>query len=401
MKNNSIKKMKLLYVAPRYHTNQVPVMRGFSKEGCKIMFLAQYEGVGEVHDGVEFKCLKQGLLSYAVANIIEKLNGPNQAESKRMRCFIPAFFHTLKVIKEFSPDLVIIRERYFTCIVIYGICKMLRIKKVVLYVQQPIYDFTRSTNKIKRYLKTILFPTVAFSPVLYHGKEREKREKSDVFFVPLVMAEDKSSSKKAIQYFQNGKIHFLDVGKYREYKNHFFLVDALSNIRKQVNLSNVQLTIIGQVSNQEEEDYFERLQQYVAKKSMEDVITLHINIPFAQMEDLYLRHDCLLLPSTYESAGMVILEAMKMGLCVAASINCGLSSYLDEYQCGYTFGIDGTHELESILMELIENRDRIMEMGQASIRIVEQHLQFYNYVECLDKLTSEKFDFSLYEDDTE
>ena len=396
MKNHSVDQIKLLYVAPRYHTNQVPIMQEFHQCGCQVMFLAQYEGVSEIHDYVDFRCLKQSWISKRLLRYIAKKHGPNRAEGKRMYFFIPAFFHTMGIIKKFQPDLVIMRERHLTSAVIYFICKILRIKKCILYVQQPIYDFENSGSKAKNFLKEVLFPKAAFSPIYYHGENRSKIRKSNVYFVPLVVEGKNIGKIEKRDYLKDGILHFLDVGKYRDYKNHFFLVDVFSKLKECTALSQVKLTIIGQLSNSDEEAYFNRLKQYVVEKGLEDIIELRKNIPFGDMEQLYLENDVLLLPSTYESAGMVILEAMEMGLCVAASIYCGLSSYLDEYQCGYTFALDSTQELEKILLGLIKNSDSVEQMGKKGYETVHQHFLFQQYLEELNKLTEKEFGYTFY-----
>ena len=396
MKNSSVDRIKLLYVAPRYHTNQVPIMKGFHQYGYSVMFLAQYESVSEIHDYVDFRRLKQSWISKKLIQYIAKKHGPNRAEGKRMYFFIPAFFHTLKTIKKFQPDLVIMRERHITSAVIYFICKILCIKKCILYVQQPIFDFENSGSRIKKILKGILFPKAVFSPIYYQGENRSKIRKSNVYFVPLVVEGKKIGEIGKRSYLGNGILHFLDIGKYQDYKNHFFLVDAFSKLKECTALSQVKLTIIGQVSNSDEEAYFTRLKQYVVEKGLEDVIELRKNIPFRDMEQLYLENDVLLLPSTYESAGMVILEAMEMGLCVAASIYCGLSSYLEEYQCGYTFALDSTQELEEVLLGLIKNPDTVEQMGKKGYETVHQHFLFQQYLEELNKLTEKEFGYTFY-----
>lgn len=63
---------RVTYMAPRYHTNQVPVMRGWRDAGVEVQFLAQYQGVGEVHDGVKFYQLHPSLLTRVWHRIIEK-----------------------------------------------------------------------------------------------------------------------------------------------------------------------------------------------------------------------------------------------------------------------------------------------------------------------------------------
>lgn len=398
MKVKQLENTKLLYVAPRYHTNQIPIMHGFCQCGCKVMFLAQYEGIGEVHDAVEFRLLKKSWISKLLFRYIEKKYSPSEAEGKKMHLFIPAFFHTIRLIKDFNPDLVILRERYLTSAIMYLLCKAIGIKKNILYVQQPIYDGEYSQNKIKNLLKKMLFPKAVFSPICYHGKKREKLKKENIYFVPLVVDGNYVQKIKGRSYFQEGILHFLDIGKYREYKNHFFLIDVFEKLKKSNMLDHVKLTIIGQASNSDEEAYMERLKQYVRKKDLDNEIEICRNIPFGDMHDLYLEHDVLLLPSTYESAGMVILEAMEMGLCVATSIYCGLGSYLDEYQCGYTFDIEETQYLEEIVTQMIRHREQIKMMGQKSIEVVQKFLLFENYFGALNKLTEQEFGYTIQRD---
>ena len=45
--------MKVLYIAPRYHTNQVPVVEGWLKNGHEVMFVSQVTNSGENHQALE------------------------------------------------------------------------------------------------------------------------------------------------------------------------------------------------------------------------------------------------------------------------------------------------------------------------------------------------------------
>ena len=395
MVTKNIEDLKILYVAPRYHTNQVPIMRGWSERKCRVMFMAEFEGVSEIHDYVEFMCMKPNWLSKIFFNYIDKKSTPSQAEGKKIKLFIPAFFDTLNNIKKFGPDLVIVRERYLTNFIIYIICKLLKINKSILYVQQPIYKVSESTNPIKEFLKKKMFPEVVFSPVYYIGNRNKKLEKSNIRFIPLVGEKQNINTEKSKKYFVNNTIHFLDIGKYREYKNHFFLIDVFHRLMNKIEGIDFKLTIIGQLSNSDEKEYYNRLNAYIEEKGLQNIIQTRENIPFREMERLYEQQDVLILPSTYESAGMVILEAMQKGLCVVASIYCGVASYLEKYQCGYTFDIQETTELENILMNLINNRELICQVGNKGIEVIQTELSFETYLQELNKLTEEEFDFSI------
>ena len=108
-------------------------------------------------------------------------------------------------------------------------------------------------------------------------------------------------------------------------------------------------------------------------------LELRQNIPFKEMNQLYAANDILVLPSKGESAGMVILEAMSQGLCVMSSINCGLASVLDEYECGFTFDIENPSTLAAQLDKLIANPCLIKEMGEKSVKVISENFLFANY----------------------
>lgn len=387
------KECRILYTAPRYHTNQVPIMHGWHERGCRVMFMATFVGVSEVHDSVEFHLLKKSLISRLLFKYIDARYDANQVEWKKVCSFIPAVWDTAKKIKAFRPDIVIMRERVLPNAIIYLICRTLGIKKVIQYVQTPIADGVFNDNTLKRMVQKFLFPKVVFSPIYYNGKNRQERVTDNVYFVPLI-SEATDIDKRT--YFKNQKINFLLVGKYRDVKNHFFLVDVFEKLNDRVDLSKVQLTMMGEVANDSENEYFEKLETYIQEKQLEGIVELQGSIPFEKMGEYYLGFDVLLLPSTSESAGMVILEAMEKGLCVASSIYCGLSCYLERYQCGYTYDIRQSEELTGLLEKLIENPNQIEEMGRRGCQVIREHLLFKNYEKALNELTEKEFGYTIH-----
>ena len=44
--------MKILYVAPRYHTNQIPVVEGWLKNGHQVVFVSQVTNDSEDHSAL-------------------------------------------------------------------------------------------------------------------------------------------------------------------------------------------------------------------------------------------------------------------------------------------------------------------------------------------------------------
>lgn len=388
------KDFRVLYVGHRFHTNQIPVMQGWNEYGIKPMFLAQYEGVGEEHDSVEFRLMKLSLLCRPLFYFLDKKYGPASAESKKINAFIPSLYDTIKQIKSYNPDLVIIRDYRKGNVVITLACKILGIKKVIMYVQDPLYGDYNKGNILRFLFRKLFFPSIAFTPVLRKGEDRKTTLISSVhdapkYFIPLVY---KARQKNRDCYCKEGVIHILDIGKFRDYKNHFLVVEAFSKVKHP---ENFEVTIIGQLSNKSEHDYFNRLVHFIKEKKLENIINLRGHVDYKEMNKIYANSDVLLLASKNETAGMVILEAMAEGLCVISGFNCGLTSYIDEFNCGLSFSEKQVYSLVEILDNLVENRQVIGEMGMKAQKVAKEEFCFNKYKIRLNKLLQKEFNYNL------
>jgi glycosyltransferase involved in cell wall biosynthesis len=89
----------------------------------------------------------------------------------------------------------------------------------------------------------------------------------------------------------------------------------------------------------------------------------------SQLGRYFLAADALVLPSRYETWGLVVNEAMRHELPVVVSSQVGCAEDLvDEGQTGYRYRIDDEVELASKLSKLIEDPARSREMGQNAYR---------------------------------
>lgn len=383
--------MNILYVATRYHTNQVPVMRGWCEDGVNVKFLVQYCGTIESHDYVDLQVMKPSWLSKMMFRLFERRYNPVKAENLKIKTFLPDLWDIYKTIKKFNPDIVIIRNYRMLGIIVNFACKLLGIKNVVIYTQYPIYgDGKKHASFVSRMLMS-LAPSAVFSPVFYRGEYREKKIKTGLakYFVPLIC--DKPQTIRSL-YCVGGKIRILDIGKYRDYKNHFFVVDAFSKVKHP---DNFEVTIIGQLSSKPEQDYYNRLKQYIEDKHLENVIHLRGHVGFNEMSEIYANNDVLLLASKNETAGMVILEAMAEGLCVISDYNCGLTSYIDENKCGLSFPVKQVNSLVEILDNISENASLVKELGQKAQRIATVEFSFDKYKEELNILLQKEYNYSI------
>lgn len=382
---------RILYVSHRYHTNQVPIMKGWAKIGASVLFLVTYIGAIESHDSVRLHKLRPSLFTRLAHKIIDWKYNVVDAENKKSHIFRPDFYDVYRQIKNFRPDFVIIRNFSLGNLKIILICRLLGIKNIIMYVQEPVYGKVGASGSMKEIFRRNLFPSAVFSPVLYRGEERSKDILSEYvkYFVPLVC---EMTSVKRETYCCNGKIKILDVGKYREYKNHFFVVDAISKMKHP---ENVEVTIIGQLTNGMEREYFNSLKEYVEERHLEKTIILRGNVDYGMMDEIYSQHDVLLLASKVETAGMVVLEAMSQGLCVISGTNCGLTCYLNEYECGISFPTNNISALVEILDEISEKKSKIVQLGQRAQKIAKKEFCFDKYKEGLNRILQAEYNHTI------
>ena len=373
---------RILYIAPRYHTNQVPIMKGWHGKGVTVYFIAQFEGISEIHDFVEFRLMKKSWIS----KLYKKLFGKQKSEFYEINRFIPSFFHLYRLIKEADPQCVIIRERSLSNAMACMICRIQKVKKVILYNQTPLYKISSQENPIKRIIKKIVYPQAVFSPVLYTGeKPNANILQEHTYFVPLITEVLQTENRI---YCKDGILRIIDVGKYRDYKNHFYLTEALIPFKHRKDL---KVTIIGQRTSEKEYQYYHKLKSYIQEKGLAHLVELRSNIPFREMNSLYEHYDALILPSKHESAGMVILEAMGNGLCVAAGNQCGLSCYLTENQCGEVFGLHNSCELSAIIGKWLKDKRIVRNTGNKAKQVVKENYSFQNYERHLTDLIAKEF----------
>lgn len=382
--------MNILYIATRYHTNQVPVMRGWSEIGVKVRFMVQFFGVIESHEFVDLQVMRPSLFSRLLFRIIEKFYDSVKSETLKKKSFVPDILGMYNSIKEFRPDVVIIRNYRILGIIANIVCRSIGIKNVVIYTQYPIYGRWKEHGSFIGRLLMSIAPSATFSPVFFRGeyRERERRTGLAKYFVPLIC--DKPQIVRS-KYCVNGKIRILDIGKYREYKKHFFIVDALSKVKHQ---ERFELTIIGQLSNDAERDYFDKLDKYIKEKKLENCIHLRGHVGFKEMNRVYDNNDLLLLASS-EPANISVLESMSKGLCVLASIENGTTCYIDDYKCGFTFSNLEIESLVNALDMLDKNQNMISEYGNKAQIVAKEELCFEKYRECLNKLLLAEYEYSI------
>jgi len=367
--------MNVMYIAPRYHTNQIPIINGWINNGDKVLFLSQYKGGTE-----DYSTLKPVTLGYSKSfMLLIKLYC--LANRKSTQEYMSSFgIHTkygwfpvskfLRVLNDFKPDVIILRERCIYNVLAYFLSSRRKIP-CVLYHQNPLWDIPRK-NTIKKKIIHRFFPKLSYTPVL--GVESENTAKvKNTFYLPFVIEPRIKPTQKV--YFQNDVINILCIGKYEKRKNHIMLVSAL----KRSDSKNVKLTIIGECLTKSQQEYYDQIKEYLKSESMESIVTIKQNLTQDEIYKEYEGADLFVIPSTGEFASISQLEAMACSLGVICSDKNGTSCYVESGINGYLFDDNNEESLVEVICKSLCDKEKIVEMGLKSYKLVLEKHTFEQY----------------------
>ena len=297
----------------------------------------------------------------------------------RLKIGVPPVFKLRKIIREFHPDLVIMRERSVYTICMTAICRFYKYP-VVLYVMNPVWE--KQKKDLAHRIVWKLVPKYRLTPSMvvgldYTGKERDKC----AFFAPYLMEPQLSPEEK--QYMENGQIRILEVGKYEERKNHKMMIRAFERLAGKYP---VHLTIVGEVSNDFHRKYYAELKEYMDSHGLNDKITLKSNLKKADMMEEYKNADLFVLPSTGEPGSVTNLEGMAFSIPVICGEDNGTACYIRQGKTGYVFRDNDEDDLVEKIDSIVACPDTLKKMGRNAYQHVKKHFQFDSYYRSVERI---------------
>lgn len=384
--------MHFLYIAPRYHTNQIPIMKGLKREGHEITFLSQY--AGKLEDYTTVKPIVVGyspvyLFFDALYVRLMKKKNP-YAGDKKIKCGIPRMGKLAKEIKASKADVAILRERS-----VYSICANMLCKRygipTIMYNQSPLWE-EEIKNDLPHKLVRMLTPKVRMTPVLgIPGEDKVKEE--GAMFIPFVMEpahlsgtvkstedavaptppETAAAPKKS-----DGVTEIFCIGKYEKRKNHKMLAEVLSRLPMK---EKVHLTIAGECTTGAHENYYRELEELISAKGLAEQVTLYRNLKRQEVDAIYAKSHLFVIPSTAEPASISQLEAMAHGLPVICSDKNGTACYVKDGVNGYLFADNNQESLLQVLQNILSDAEGMQAMGEESLRAIKEEYQIQTYLE--------------------
>ena len=378
--------MKVLYMSHRYHTNQNTIMKGWKENGHEICFISQFAGKIEDYTYVKPIVLGYGAVFRAFdwfyINVLFRKK--SNAIDMKLKCGWPPIRKMVKIIREFQPDVAIIRERSIYSICMTAICRHYHIP-TILYNLSPVWDF-KFKDDLAHKLVWKLTPKYRMTPVdmvgiSYDGKKKDENS----FWAPFLMEPQLAYNER--KYFQNDRINLFCIGKYQERKNLWMMVYAVERLGKKYPL---HLTITGELSNHFHQDYYDKITGYVKEHGMENQVSFYTNLNKKRVMEEYANADLYVIPSTGEPASITVIEGMAFSIPVISGSDNGSANYIENGKTGYVFEDCDQRDLEEKIELIIQDKNNMMEMGKAAYEHVKKNFQFDRYYGVVEEILREQ-----------
>ena len=380
--------MKVMYIVPRYHTNMVPTINGWVRNKHEVAVVTHTKGRIEDYSAIQpivagYSLAYKLFLSFYV-NVIARKNPI--AKDISLKIGVPSKRVIRKILREYKPDLVILREKSLYSIVCNRECQKLAIK-TIMYNQSPVWaDSSFFKDDLSHKVVNMLTPSKRITPVNQIGYGIEGKVKGDdAIFAPFVMDLGITPGEKA--HYAGGVINILEIGKYERRKNHLMMVDVFEKLVKAQ--KNVKLTIVGEKSSKFHEEYYQNLIEYIRKKrsingeKLENLITLKFNLNRQQIVDEYSKADLFVLPSTGEPAAISCIEAMANSVPAICSTGNGTADYIIPGETGDIFKDKDADDLYEKIDEMICDKSKLICMGEKAYERVRSYCSFEKYYEAI------------------
>ncbi len=183
-----------------------------------------------------------------------------------------------------------------------------------------------------------------------------------------------SDARKRIGLAENTNL-LLFVGRIERLKAVDTIIEAINILRQQEPslLQNLCFAVIGGNPNNPSDEELERLQALCNELGLKDIVKFLGARDQDSLRDYYTAATCVIMPSDYESFGMVALEAMATGTPVIASEVGGLAYLVRHNETGYHVPVREPSSIAQCIMQLLKDETKYKKMGQSASELARQY----------------------------
>lgn len=373
--------MRVLFIAPRFHTNQYQVVKTLMESKHEVFFHVAFLGPTEDHRLLTPKNYKQSRIS----SLIEKAFGKGGVKRPY---YFPEVMSYWKEFAKLKPDVVVIRDPYKYFSLIAAVCALFTKSKIVFYTQEELHRFRTKLTFLKQSLTISLFRAAWMTPIMGHPNGKTSKPKH-MYYVPLpipLVSLNHISNKSS-----DTVTRVLMVGKYhQDRKMHLLFIDAVSKLSSKYKF---EVTIVGECVTEEQKRKYSVIEETIHKLGLTETIALKKNVPFHQMEELYTSHDIFVLPAINEQYGVSTTEALAYGLPVICTDTCGARFNIQDGENGFVVKSGSVEELTEALEVLLSDKEKTLKMSERSVAYVQNNLSGSAFYEKFSDVINTRFKF--------
>ncbi|AEW03328.1 hypothetical protein A4D02_04735 [Niastella koreensis] len=372
--------MKILFVAPRYHTNQVEIIKILLKKNHEVFFHVACIGSTEDHSLVKPVCYKQSKLS----SLIEKRFDKGRANK---RFYFPGTLTYWRAMKQLRPQIVVIRDPYKLFSQLAAFFALLIKARIIFYTQEDMLRTRSRKTRLKQQFTIGFFKAAWITPIKSSNSAGEKGWPRHMYHVPLpVSIIPEKACRKNIS--DEGP-SILMIGKYhQERKKHMLFLQALDKLK---HLYPFRATIAGECASEEQYTRFMKIKAATQDMKLNNRVELKQNVPFNQMPALYASHNIFVLPAVDEPYSISVNEALAYGLPVICTDTCGTRFNINNGENGFVIKSGSLEELTISLGSLLSNYNKLDQMRQKTLQYAREHLSGEAFYARFAQVTHERF----------
>lgn len=360
--------MKLLFVLPRIHNNQYDMIDCLLNNDIEVLYLVKQIRADKYHNISIF--IKESIISKLLVLLIEPFSKNTKSFLLRKYSF-PSIFLIFKLLYNFKPSLIFIRDRTVLNILIKNIAKIMKIKTVMVLQQKPSDINNRSIRK--KVIDYVFFPRIIATPFRSENPVRVK-------YLPIIKYPQKSHENKS--YFASNRINLISVSKFRQpRKNHILVLKLIKDLIIDLGID-LHLYLVGEL-NENNNKNFKKIIEYVSTNSLKDHVTILTNLSKFEVENIYKISDLYLGLSFDESFSYSPLEAMSFSCGVVTSNQAGNSLYVRDGIDGAILNINNYNKLLDGLKKIMLDKSAIQNFGINSYNSIKEN---YNCSELISKI---------------
>jgi glycosyltransferase involved in cell wall biosynthesis len=171
-------------------------------------------------------------------------------------------------------------------------------------------------------------------------------------------------SQRALAF---GPLKVLVVGNVIRRKGLHVLIEALT----QLPAEDFQVNVAGRLDM--EMGYVKQLQKLIRATQLQERIILKGVVQDQALADLYRQHQLLVLPSSYESYGIVYVEAQQFGLPVIGTTAGAAKEIISHGDNGYLIAPEDSYALAEHLLRLQHDRQLLRSMSRNALAAYARH----------------------------